>query len=225
MSREMQQHSSSYVRRGAQVRRLLQAALAIAMLALLSGCASVSLLDSWKNPSFPPQKFKKILVVGVTEKQERRQTFEDIFAGELKQQGVEALASYTFTGLGGKVTKEQLVEAVRKSGADAALTTRLVKIQQIDQVQPGYVGYYPGYYDSYPYPRDFYGFYATTVAYEPATVQSFMEATIESSLFAASTAQMVWSGTTSAFDPSSMVSLSKDLAKIVIKSLTKAGFL
>jgi len=205
---------------------VLRVLLAVGISVLLAGCASVSLTDSWKDSAVAPHKFRKILVVGFTDQPEQRQLFEDTFAGEFRQKGVDAVASYFFTGLGGKVSEREVVQALQNSAAEGVISSRVVRVQQVTDVQPGYVGgYSPEYSAAYPYPRDLYGFLDTTVFYQSATTLSFVQLTLETSLFDAATSKMVWSGTISAFDPSNPAKVGKKVAEIVITALTKEGFL
>ena len=127
---------------------------------------------------------------------------------------------------------DKILEAVKKTGADAVITTRVVNIQQQSMVTPGYVDSYgtgPGPYPyAYPYlypQRDMYTYYGSSQVIQPPTVQTYEVATLETVLFDVADASMVWSGTSTTFETSQTVTVSKDLSKLIIQSLVKAGLI
>jgi hypothetical protein len=56
-------------------------------------------------------------------------------------------------------------------------------------------------------------------------VTTSTEAAIETNLFDTGTGSMVWSGTSSAMNPEGIINISTTVADIVIKAMTKDGFL
>jgi hypothetical protein len=194
---------------------------------LLAGCASTSLQGVWKDPQYSGPPFRKLLVVGITKDGQVRRSFEDIFSAQLRARGVQAVPGYTVIG-GDKADETALAEAVKKSGADGVITTRLVAIDTRTGVSPGYVTYFgaPVYpYGYYPAPHagaTLYGYYANTWAvYQPPTSYTYEEATLESNLFEAGSGRLVWAGTTVTFDTKATAKASADLAGLVIEALAK----
>ena len=127
--------------------------LLVGSLFLLSACATTSMVDTWRDPNYKGKAFRNFLVVGITKDPGVRRVFEDIFTAELRNRGLQATASYTVTPPDQTVGKELLAEAVKKTGADAVVTTRVVNVQQQTSVTPAYVETYgtgPGPY-AYPY--------------------------------------------------------------------------
>src|SRR5512146_3264275 len=106
---------------------------------MLTGCASVSLVDSWKDAGVPAKRYQKLLVVGVAEKMQMRQVFEEVFSAEIRKKGVATIRSYLVTGADKKPSRASLEEAVRRSGADGVITTRLVSLKKDTQVRTGYI--------------------------------------------------------------------------------------
>lgn len=202
--------------------------LAAACLALLAACATTSLTSTWRDPGFAGGNLSKLLVVGITRDATIRRTFEDIFSAQLKSRGVQAIPSYTLIPQDGQVDEATLKAAVKKSGADAVITTRVVGIDQRTATSPGYA-----YYGApvYPYPyavgvpppgMAFYGYYANTWSYyQPPTTYSYEEATLETSLFDATSGKLVWVATTRTFETQAAAKASSELAKIIIDELTK----
>ena len=198
---------------------------------LLSACASTYMVDTWLDKNYKVKPFHNLLVVGITKDPNVRRVFEDIFTSELKNRGLKATASYSVTPPDQPVTRELLAEAVKKTGADAVITTRVVNVQQQTTVTPGYIdtygtgGPYPYAYP-YLYPqRDLYTYYGSSQVIQPPTVQTYEVATLETVLFDAADGAMVWSGTSTTFETKQTVTVSKDLSKLIIKNLAEKGLI
>lgn len=197
--------------------RLLLAAL---LFLTMSGCASISLQHSAKDTTLPAKKYQKLLIVGITEKSERRQVFEEVLATELQKRGVSAIPSYTITGVTEKLTWAAGEEAVRKTGADGAITTRLVALKKDTSVNTGYVMTSHGFADGY-------GVHVTyaTFIHQPVEVILSTKMAIETNLFDAATGRLVWTGTSSAVDPEGIITFTRGLAEVVFKSMAKDGLI
>jgi hypothetical protein len=206
-------------------RTFIRFLLAGAVLAVTSGCANVTLVDSWRDPGFTARRYAKILVVNVSSKVQRRQVFEDILAAELRQRGVAAVASHTLTETKGRASQEDIQEAVQQAGSEAIITSRLVRLVKYVDIYPPAGCYYPGYYGAYPYPYDFPGYYGCAVPYEPVAARTVDEAVVETNLYDAATSRMIWSGTTSSYDSPSPQTEAEDLAWIIIRELLREGFI
>ena len=186
----------------------------------LSGCASVSLLHSAKDPSATSKQYKKLMIVGIAERPQMRQVFEEVFAGEVRKSSAEGIASYSITGVNDKLSRDAIVAAVKKSGADGVITTRVVGSSKKSDVRTGFVMVDRGV-DS------FYGIgvsYAEFV-HQPVEVITSTEAFIETNLFDAGTGMMVWSGTSSAINPEGIISTTTTIADNVIRAMKKDGLL
>lgn len=210
------------------LKKLIRCLLAVALLALLSGCSTISVVDSWRDPGFSSKRFEKLLVVNVTGKASQRQVFEDVLAAELRRRGVQAIASHTLTGSKGKLDKEETERAVKEAGADGIISTRLLWMEKHTEVYPTYPAsgcYFPGYYRSYPYPYDFYGYYSCTIPFDSTTVRTVREAMLETNLYDAASDRMVWSMATSSYGSDSPLTSALDLADAIIAQLRREGFI
>ena len=76
----------------------------------------------------------------------------------------------------GQISNERLEEAVKKSGADAVLVTRLLRVKKDVNVSPGYVA--PGFYG-----RGYRGYYHGAYMAVPGDVNVYDVLTIESTLW------------------------------------------
>jgi hypothetical protein len=190
------------------------------MLVAVSGCSSVSLSTSWKDANRREKPYRNLLVVGLVEKVQLRQVFEEVFAEEIRKNGATGSVSYLFTGIDSLPSQAVLEEAVKRSGADGIITTRLVGTKQQRDVHTGFVmtgrGHTAAYGESISY---------ATFVHMPVDVTSSQEAALEATLFDTVTGNMVWSATSTAINPEGIISVSKEVADIAIKELTKDGLL
>ena len=172
--------------------RLAAVALAAAM---LSSCAaSTQLTSSWADPAAAGHVFKKIVVVGVTNKSAIRHEYEDAWTQELGARGVQATPSYNFGGAD-KLDKDAAMAKLKETGADAVLVTRLVD-------KDTYNTYYPPSYSSVaapsPYYGGWYGYYSMGYSYmtSPGYVEENQVYRVETNLYDVNGDKLVWSGLT-----------------------------
>jgi hypothetical protein len=190
--------------------------LAAVILATLSACASTTLDTTWRDPTFAGPPFAKVLVVGSTDNAENRRIFEDAVVGELRARDVGAVASYMLIPDESDVKRERVIEAVKASGADCVISTRVVGVEtrreQVSVQSP-----FPGDMDLY---RQYSPMEAGTTIR-----QDYPIAHMESNLFDARTGKMVWWGRSSAFPTANISRLSRELGKSIISSLKDAKLL
>ena len=189
-------------------------------MAAVTGCSSISLRSSWKDPGAPAKQYRKLLVVGVEDKLLLRQVFEEVFAAEVSKKGAIGIASYTITGVKDKPSRAGLEEAVKKSGADGVITARLVSMKEDKGVRSGFVMTERGYTDFFGAPVTF----ATFVS-QPVEVTMSKESSVETNLFDSETGRLVWSCTSSAVNPEGIITSSRELADSVIKAMSRDGLL
>jgi len=208
------------------MRTILRVTLLSLSAALLCSCSSISVVDTWRNPSLQPARLHKILVVSITRKDSNRAVYEDVLASELAKHGVEAVASHTIMPGDQKAETALLDQAVKKAAADSVLTVQTIKVERQISVQPGYVNNYPGYWSPEAFPSwDLYGYYGSMASYGPAYISSYDVATIQVNFFGTSTGKLLWAATVSSSEPENVVSVAKDLAEMVTRSLSKDGFI
>ena len=190
-------------------------ALLVLIVTAALGCASTRILDTWRDPNFSGPPLKRIMVIGVTRQAGIRRTFEDEFVRELEGKGVRGVASYTLIPEDGEVAKERLAQAVKESGVEGVLITRLVKVETRTQV-------YPGTYVGPPY-LGFYGYYsgAWVGYYEPAQIYTYDVVTAETNVFDAATDRLIWSTATQTY-PSSVKKDIRDFARLIVKALAES---
>jgi hypothetical protein len=194
--------------------------------AMLCSCASVSVVDTWRNPSIRAPKLQKILVVSITKKDSSRRLYEDMLASELAGHGVAAVTGYSQMPAGGKSDWAALDQAVKKAAAQAVLTLQTIKVEQQTTVSPGYVTTYPGHWYPEAFPAwDLYGYYGSMANYGPAYIYTFDIATMQVNLFDAASGKLLWAATLSSDEPENVVSVGKDLSRLVVEALAKQGLI
>ena len=184
--------------------------LLLLILTVALGCASTQIVDTWRDPNFSGPPLKSIMVISVTKRASIRRTLEDEFVLEFEAKNVRGVPSYTLIPEDGEVAKERLAQAVKESGVEGVLITRLVKVERRTQVYPGppYLGFY-GYYSS-----------AWVGYYEPPQIYTYDVVTAETNLFDAATDRLVWSTTTQTY-PSSVKKDIRDFARLIVKALAE----
>jgi hypothetical protein len=176
-----------------------------ALALLVAGCASVTVTNQWRDPSFAGAPAGNFVVVGIARNETTRRVFEDTFVAELRKAGVEAQPAYMQieAGENGKV---KLTDLVRASGADAVLTTRVQRVQQKLNVSPGY--YYGGY-------GGFYGWYGGAWASAP-TVSQYEVVTLETNVWNPKSGTLIWAATTERVASPDIPEVTRQLAAALI---------
>jgi len=192
--------------------------LAVAAFALLTACASTTIVDQWESPGYSGGPFKRLLVVGITKEATVRRIFEDEFVRALRARGTDAVAGYMLIPEDGQVDRPRLERAVKESRADAVVITRVLRVEQKTQVVPG-TPVLPGF------GTDVYGHYGTgwggvwTGYASPPAVFQYDEVKAETKLFDARNAALVWAAQSDVFSPTDARKDSADFAARIIAAL------
>lgn len=202
-------------------RRLRGSVLAIAVVVGVIGCASTKIVNQWTDPDYGSPRFRKILVIAVSRNPGIRRTFEDEFVTKLKAAGVEAAPSYRYIPEEGLIAEARILEAVKRAGADAAVITRLVRVEKKTEVTPGFYrpapavtfGFYPGYSAAW------LGYYDPPTNYQRDIYIS------ETSLYDLTKNQLVWTGTVQTVNPSDINKEIKLYVETVIEALKSKNLL
>jgi len=189
--------------------------------AIISGCASTTLTNSWRAPDYSGS-LKSMVVVGLSKQASVRRVFEDEFALQLRNRGIDAVPSYTLIPEDGQVEEDRLRAAVESADTDGVIITRLVKVDSKTQISsvptapplalrhPHYYGYYSGAWVGY---------------YDPVMVQQYDVVIAETTVFVRGRAEPVWSGTTETFAPTDIKKETAGFAKVVMDVLAKEGLI
>jgi hypothetical protein len=182
--------------------------------AVLSGCASTTLTDSWFDPAYTRGPFQKWIVVGVGGSTVASRTLEDAMTSKLRARGVEAVQGYRFLPEG-RASEQQLDGAVSASGAEALMLVHLRRVENKTQVTtamvPGPV--YPGF--------GWYGAYGGW--YAVPQVSQYQVATVETTVYQVNQKKLVWSGVTQTFDPGTVAAEAPGFSEVILSALATRG--
>src|ERR1039458_3468232 len=144
--------------RGAKTARrkhLQRFAMVIAVLltaSAIGNCSSAKLVASVKNPSYTGQRFKKVLVIGMSDDPAIRSDFEDALATKLARDGVEAIPGHSILLRpdSANMDMDYLKAQIREHHIEAVLLTRLVRVEKNVTYIPGHSYIVPyAYYNSF----------------------------------------------------------------------------
>ena len=189
----------------------------MAVVVLATSCSSNPLVNQWRAEDAGAVPYHKVLVIGISDQEGMRRTFEDVFTQRLLVHGVATTPGYRL--LPSVVEKDQrkLLEAVADSGADAVLMSRVVKVDNRTYYVPGY----------YPGPAfGFYGYYSPVwFYYEPPRLEHYRVVTLETNLWDLGDRSLVWSGTTRTFNPGEARKEASELAEVIVGALEKEALI
>ena len=186
-----------------------------------AGCSTSKITTSWKAENTTPEKFKKILVLGLIRDVDRslQEQMENHMVGDLKELGYNAVSSITEFGPKAfdKMEEEAAIEKLKNSGVDAVVTIVMLDKQKEQKYVPGHSFYTPY---SFYYNR-FWG-YRTTLfrrIYEPGYYVTETKYFWESNLYTMSTQKLVYSVQTESFDPINAESMAHEYGKLIVNDM------
>jgi hypothetical protein len=190
--------------------------LIVAVMLIVSACAATTFDMTWRDPAFRGRPFAKLLVVGGTEDPANRRIYEDALVGALAKRGVDAVASHTLIPRESDVRRDKIVEAVKASGADGMIATRLIGVETRTTQVPGQATGQEG--------TDVFRYYSLL---ESQTIvrADYRVARLDSTVFDARSEKMVWWGRSSAFPTEDITTLSRELSESLAKALKSAALL
>jgi hypothetical protein len=173
------------------------AALAVALVSCET--SRTELKDVQVAPQPPPQRPTKVLVIGLTGKQDVRATFESDMSNRLQMIGLTAVQGRTAMPPGEQITEDGVRAVVQREGADAVVIARLAgaREQQVVKSSPAAYPFYA--------PVGFYGYYAgaSTVVYQQNYLSTEQVVTLETRLYrTGGEGQLVWRALSDTFDAS-----------------------
>lgn len=150
---------------------------------LCSACATTTTTNVWRDQTYQGP-VKKILVMGISQKQAIQRFFEDEFVRQLKQRGTDAVAGYTILPYDEKMDKDFIAAKAREIGADAVLVTRPLGRKTERTYVPGQAYVVPGSYYRW---GSYYGH-----AYSPGYVVEDEYVYLETNLFDVASEKLIW---------------------------------
>ena len=202
-------------------RPLFALGVAIACAAGISCATKTELSGVWKSESPTTHPMNQILVIGIAANDANRRLFEDSFGGALGEQGVTAAPSYRMLPDSERLSKDSIQQAIRGRGIQGVLVTRLVQIDEREKYVPPTTYVQPGYYG-----RGLYGYYGRgyEVVHQPGYTVHTTIVRLETHLYDASSAELVWAAHSNTFNPKSIDDGIESVTQKLSKRLAADGF-
>ena len=185
----------------------------------LISCANSKLSRTWTDPKYSGSQYGNLLVIGATEDDSIRRTFEKKFVEKLEAAGIKAVESSSVMSKDQKIDKETILAVVAKTGVDGVLLTYLVAVREKDVASPS-VDYTP--VDDYrggttPDLSSLPGYGSSGTQYYSTRVK----VRLETNLYDAETEQKVWSAQSTTLNPKSDTALIDSVIEVFTKDLKK----
>jgi hypothetical protein len=196
------------------------------LLFLVSCYSSSKITGSWKSPKQGDKTYKTVFVAALTGNTVAKSTIEKDLEQMLNKYGVSTVKSideFPPTYSKDSVSKEALIERVRKKGSDAILTVSLLRKETESRYTSGtyapmgrwgYYGSFGGYYN-YWYP------YAYSDTYYTKDEVYYLE----TNLYDSSTEELIWSAQSQTYSYDGLATHSKEFSNIIGEQMKKDGIL
>ena len=190
----------------------------------LHSCSSTKteLTAIWEDDTFEEPPFKKILVVGLAKKESVRRSFEEDFAKQLQKRGTEAISSAQVLPPDQKIEKEVIKSSIEGTGIDAVIVSRLLSVEDQDDIVPGETRLVPHTYYDHLY-RHYVSTYQEVEI--PPSVLEQKVISIETNLYSVEFEKLVYSAVTETFDPATTDDVIQSLSRVVVEDLREAHFI
>ena len=195
----------------------------------LSACGpSQQITNSWINPDVTPDgPYESIFVIVLSQTKETSFNVEDRLANTIALRGQNyVLSSAVFPpnlGISEAFSREQMVEAIKRTGCDAVFMLAVLDVKSVDTYHPG-VAYRPDYYNVY---HSYYGYYNHyyPMVYSPGYYTSDKTYYIETNFYDVEKDAHLWLIQSEAYNPSSIDSWFDTYMNQLLNELIKEGLI
>lgn len=193
------------------------------LLLILTGCSSASLVENWKNPEIALFSASKVLIVGMTQNEEARRSFETRLKEEFDKRNVEAMRSLDVFDVKFTDTRrteeelDQVEQSLLDKDFDAILFTKIIGSEDrrtFIQTISAWDNYMGRFNDDYLTHQGIYyneGYYDTfTVYHAQTTLYCICEGKERA---------MIWRGSIDISDPKNIEKSINDYIRLVVVAL------
>ncbi|MCK5135429.1 MAG: hypothetical protein KAR19_06535 [Bacteroidales bacterium] len=194
-----------------------------------SGCGpSQKITNSWINPEAGSKSpYESIFVIVLSPNKETSFSVEDRMAAIIASRGQKVvLSSAVFPpnlSISENFTREQMAEAIKRTGCDAVFVIALLDVKTVEYYQPGRA-YYPMNYGMYGSYYGYYNHYYPQV-YSSGYYSNDKTYYIESNFYDLEQDQLLWSIQSEAYNPSSLDSWFDRYSYDLLNELKKEGLI
>ncbi len=193
--------------------------LLFAVLLIVSGCSSVTLLGSWADPELKSAEGRSIAIFCLSPRLDVRDKIETTMSDMLQAKGVNAMRSMDFITPG--KMDQQAIEAILKQNK----ITGVVIISLMDEQKETY--YTPGTVYAPAYHGGYYGYYGSVYGsvYSPGYYTTTTSYFIQCNAYRLSDGKLGYSSQTKTVDPTNVNKLAYDYSKVLINDLEARGII
>ncbi len=202
--------------------KILSCLVVLAVLAGMACATQTTLSNVWRSDSYPSGTMHSILVIGIAQSEARQRSFEDGFAAALALQDVEAVARYQVLPGNERLSKASIQAAINGQGFQGVIVTRLLGIDEETTYVPPTSYARTGYYG-----RRMYGYYGSSwdTVHDPGYTVTDTTVRLETHLYDARTADLVWAAHSDTFNPISVNDIIDSVTKKLTLRLAEDGML
>jgi hypothetical protein len=200
---------------------------ALTFLLIAWGCSSSKITSSWKADNIVPEKYNKIMVLGLIREVDRslQEQMEDHLVGDLQNMGCNAVSSLKIYGPKAfdNMDETAALNKIKNSGIDAVITIVLLDKQKERKYVPGNLTYSPyGYY----YDR-FWGYRSVLYQriYQPGYYVTDTKYFWESNFYEMTGQKLIYSVQTKSFDPANKETMAHEYGMMIVKDMEKQHIL
>lgn len=197
--------------------------LGLGLALLVVGCATrTTLSDVWTADTVPGAPLERVLVIGISDSDLGRRSFEDGFVASLARRGVEATPSYELIPDRQQVSRDVVRDAIRGRGFDGVLVTRLLEVDEESRYVPPQTYVTPSYYG-----RGLYGYmgHGWDVVHQPGYAITTTIVRLETHLYDARSAELVWAAHSDTFEPRSKSDAVESVTAVLAERLAADGMI
>lgn len=207
------------------MKKVVSSTLILLVAIILQGCYSTDISASWMGDNHEPQKYKKLLVIGMSTNVAARATVEDELVYFMRLKGINAISASSVMPPDRAIVSEphdvQKAKLVAEGFDGIFAISLLEKTESTKYVQGSsayapatfYGGYYGSFYSYYPY------MYSNV--YQPGYYASSETIFMNTSLFDVDSGDLLWSAQSETTDPSSLDNFANSYAKSMVTHLLK----
>jgi hypothetical protein len=194
----------------------------VAVLALaLAACGNTHMVTSWRAHDVQPVSAagRRIATVFITDDIAGRHAGEDALAQELERMGARGVPSYSILHDMDPKNDEQTRAQLAAAHIDGVVVMRVIAVGTQITTDAGYV--------AVPRYRTFWGYwdYGWGSIYEPGYIHTDTQVMTETLVYSLEPDKLLWAGTSETFDPSSVRSAVRHIAREAAEKMADQGVL
>ncbi len=189
------------------------------VLSFVACAPKARVMQSWVDPTRTEYAANDILVLGVIRSEVSLKLWENVFVDQFIKMGVRAKASHKVIGNVPEPDRVIIEAAIKKAGASSVLITHIVSSKSKTYTHRGAIHSRPGMYEDL---HVYYGHTYRTVSTPPSDITHTL-VRLESNLYDAATASLVWSAQSEVLDPNLLRTDYDLITGILIADMKKNG--